>query len=59
MLRRQGKISPNRNYYSPEYKVALIRTRESTKICMGFFFPLGEKGGERLGVFFSGVRKEL
>jgi hypothetical protein len=59
MLRRQGEISPNRNCYSPGYKVALIRTSESRKICMGFFFPLGEKGGERLGLFFSGVRKEL
>lgn len=51
--------SPNRNCYSPEDKVALIRTSESKKICMGFFSPLWEKGGERLGLFFSGVRKKL
>lgn len=58
-VKEAEKKSPNRNGYSLWYKVALIRTRIYRKICMCFSFSLGEKGGEKLALFFSGVRKKL
>lgn len=58
-VKEAEKKPPNRNGYSLLYKVALIRTRICRKICMCFSFSLGEKDGEKLALFFSGVRNKL